>query len=163
MPNYNNFGAYNGGYGQVQNNRVMPQVSYAQPYQQQNPDGRVYVNGRAGADAHPIPMGMNFIVLWDTDAPRFYIKGYDNNGMPRVLEDNDYSAHVDPKVPEQAPVDLSGYATKDDIQTMIMDAFKSVKFPDTSSFVTRYDFDKALSELSVGNGGRIVRANESVQ
>lgn len=124
-------------------------------------DGRTYVNGRAGADAYPMPNGVNVIVLWDTEAKRFYVKGYDNNGMPRVLEDNDYSGHVEPEPAPQSTVDLSNYATREDIKNMIADAFRNISIPNMTGYVTQYDFDKALSELSVGNGGRIVRTNES--
>lgn len=150
MP-YNNYNAY-AGQGVV-NPRVVPSPapavnvnagwgSYNQAPQQSS-DGRVYVNGRAGADAYPLPMGVNFMILWDTDARRFYIKGYDNNGMPRVLEDNDYGPHTEPEPVPQQNVDMSSYATKEDIQKM------------------RNDFDSILSQLAVGNGGRIVRMNES--
>lgn len=150
MP-YNNYNAY-AGQGVV-NPRVVPVQSpgvnvnaswggYSQAPQQSS-DGRVYVNGRAGADAYPLPMGVNFMILWDTDARRFYIKGYDNNGMPRVLEDNDYGPHSEPEPAPQQNVDLSSYATKEDIKRM------------------RDDFDSILSQLAVGNGGRIVRMNES--
>ena len=150
MP-YNNYNAYaNQG---VVNPRVVPVQSpgvnvnagwggYSQAPQQSS-DGRVYVNGRAGADAYPLPMGVNVMILWDTDARRFYIKGYDNNGMPRVLEDNDYSPHSEPEPEMQQNLDMSSYATKEDIQKM------------------RNDFDSILSQLAVGNGGRIVRMNES--
>lgn len=150
MP-YNNYNAYaNQG---VVNPRVVPVQSpgvnvnagwggYNQAPQQSS-DGRVYVNGRAGADAYPLPMGVNVMILWDTDAHRFYIKGYDNNGMPRVLEDNDYAPHSEPEPVSPQNVDMSSYATKEDIQKM------------------RNDFDSILSQLAVGNGGRIVRMNES--
>lgn len=141
MP-YNNYNAYpNQG---VVNPRVVPNASWGGYNQapQQSSDGRVYVNGRAGADAYPLPMGVNTMILWDTDARRFYIKGYDNNGMPRVLEDNDYGPHSEPEPAPQQNVDLSHYATKEDIQKM------------------RNDFDIILSQLAVGSGGRVVRINE---
>ena len=150
MP-YNNYNSYpNQG---VANPRVIPSpgpgvnvnagwVGYNQAPQQSS-DGKVYVSGRAGADAYPLPMGVNYMILWDTESRRFYEKGYDNNGIPRVLTDNDYGPHVEPEPARQQNVDMSGYATKDDIQKM------------------RNDFDRILSELAVGNGGRIVRMNES--
>lgn len=157
MPNYPNYGGINFNPYNAQMNNGYYNPGFVQPQQQmmQRPsDGRTYVNGRAGADAYPIPSGVNEIILWDTEAKRFYIKGYDNNGMPRVLEDNDYSPHVEPEVNAQPQVDFSQYATKDDIKNMISNAFGM------STFVTQQEFNKALSELSVGNGGRIVRGNE---
>lgn len=154
MPGYNNYNAY-GGAG-VTNPRVIPNQGvsfngwngnsgwggYPQG-PQQSQDGKVYVNGRAGADAFQLPTGVNYMVLWDTESKRFFEKGYDNNGMPRVLADNDFSPHIEPENMSQSSVDLSHYATKEDIQKM------------------RQDFDSILSQLAVGNGGRIVRMNES--
>lgn len=132
-----------------------------QMMQQRYSDGKTYVSGRAGADAYPMPNGVNQITLWDTDAHRFYIKGYDNNGMPRVLEDNDYAPHVQQEAQTVPSIDLSNYATKDDIKSMISDAFSSIAMPNMSALVTKLELDKVLSELVVGNGGRIVRNNES--
>lgn len=136
------------------------QIPYQQqmqmPMMQQRPnDGRVYVNGRTGADAYPMPNGVNQITLWDTDGKRFYVKGYDNNGMPRVLEDNDYIPHVQPEAAPTQHVDMSKYATKDDIKAAVMEAFQSVQY------VTEEHLNKRLSGLSVGNGGRIVSTDES--
>ena len=148
MP-YNNYNAY--GNSGVVNPRVIPTSGvnvnagwngYNQAPQQSS-DGKVYVSGRAGADAYPLPMGVNYMILWDTESHRFYEKGYDNNGIPRVLGDYDYGPHSEPETASQQNVDLSAFATKDDIQKM------------------RNDFDRILSELAVGNGGRIVRMNES--
>lgn len=127
----------------------------------QMPDQRVYVNGRAGADAYPIPMGVNQIILWDTEAKRFYIKGYDNNGIPRVLEDNDYGPHEESEVAAQrAEVDLSAYATKDDMRAMVADAMKKFKTAGTSGYITKEYLNKVLSDLCVGNGGRVVRSSD---
>lgn len=132
------------------------------PMMQQRPnDGRVYVNGRTGADAYPMPNGVNQITLWDTDGKRFYVKGYDNNGMPRVLEDNDYIPHVQHEPAQSQPVDMSKYATKDDLKAAVTEAFQSIQFPNMSSYVTEERLNKRLSGLSVGNGGRIVSVDES--
>lgn len=137
-------------YGQMPYQPQMPMM------QQRPNDGKTYVSGRAGADAYPMPNGVNQITLWDTDAHRFYVKGYDNNGMPRVLEDWDYMPHVHQETQAAPAVDMSKYATKDDIKAAITEAFQSL-----SGYVTEEQFNKELSGLSVGNGGRIVRANES--
>lgn len=164
MQNYNNYGNY-GGY-----TTVPPRVAaWGNTYQngmgmqqmpQQSPDGRIYVNGRGGADAYPIPQGMSSITLWDTEGNRFYIKGYDNNGMPRVLEDNDYSAHVETEKMQQAPFDTSAFATKDDIKNAIHEAFSNLSMPNMNGYVTRQELDQEFSKLMLGNGGRVVRNNE---
>lgn len=126
-------------------------------------DGKIYVNGRAGADAFPLQYGMNSAVLWDTESKRFFVKGYDNNGIPRVLEDNDYTPHVEPETAHQEMTDLSVYATKEDIQNMIASALSNVQSPKMSGYVTKKDFEKALSELTVGAGGRVVRENDAAR
>ena len=94
---------------------------------------------------------------------RFYIKTYDNNGRPRVMEDNDFSPHVDPEptISNTPQIDLSPYATKADLEQMFNNAMKNIQVPNLANYVTQNDLDRALSGLSVGNGGRIVRANES--
>lgn len=172
--NYQNYGNYanypaNNQYTGMRNTNVAPQMpnyTYQQPQMTQAQDNRFqlvdWVTGRAGADAYQLPTGVNNAILFDNDGRRFYIKGYDNNGRPRVLEDNDFSPHIEPEPqPAQPNIDLTPYATKEDIQKMITDALSNIKLPNVSNFVTHKDFNKALSELSVGNGGRIVRNNES--
>lgn len=120
-----------------------------------------YVSGRAGADAYQLPPNINRAILFDNDTNRFFIKGYDNNGRPRVLEDNDFQDHVDPEPQQvQSNIDLTPYATKKDIQNMITEALTNVQPPNMSWYVTKSDLNKALGELVVGNGGRIVRNNE---
>lgn len=115
-----------------------------------------YVHGIEGANAFQIPTGYFKAILWDEDNNSFYVKGYDTNGIPRILAWNDYSPHVieEPEpVKNVSEVDMKKYATKDDIKEMINSL-------DLSGFMTRRDFDKALAELSVGERGRIVRINE---
>lgn len=158
-----NAGAFNGiGYqndnypmgGYQANNYNQPQTQI---------DYRVFVAGRIGADAYQLQPGVNVQVLWDDDADRFYIKGYDDKGRPRVLGDFDFQPHIEKDTP-QSTTDMSAYATKDDIEAIVTeivaDALKKSK-QNTSKYVTIDAFNKALSELSVGSGGRVVRANES--
>lgn len=131
-----------------------------------------YVHGRSGADAYPLPPGITMARLWDDENNRFYVKGYDNNGRPRVLDDNDFIKHVEPEPQIASNIDLSNYATKDDIQKIVSDAFaaniasyqqqlQQMGVPDMSNYVTMQQFNQGLDSLSVGNGGRIVRNNES--
>lgn len=127
-------------------------------------DGRIYVTGRMGADAYQLPPGVTEQILWDDDSPRFYIKGYDEKGRPRVLEDNDYQPHVGSDTTQNG-VDMSMYATKDDIKTIVSDTFKKIKMPNMNGYVTIDDlkkaFDEFLSELCVGSGGKVIRSGES--
>lgn len=127
-------------------------------------DGRIYVTGRMGADAYQLPPGVTEQILWDDDSPRFYVKGYDEKGRPRVLEDNDYQPHVGSDTTQNG-VDMSMYATKDDIKTIVSDTFKKIKMPNMNGYVTIDDlkkaFDEFLSELCVGSGGKVIRSGES--
>lgn len=184
MPAFNNYWANQVPNNQWMNNSQgynnwnMPQ----QPQQQQFPvDQREYVHGRAGADAYQLRPGVFMQILWDDEVDRFYIKGYDNNGRPRVLADNDFQPHVEPEAAQQGNLDLSAYATKDDIKNMISEAFANLPAPNMAGYVTTgdlnrvlanlpapnmngyvtlNDFNKALGSLSVGSGGRIVRDDE---
>lgn len=185
MPGFNNYANY-GNYGAYPNGGVQQPVrpvvpanngnyayntgmngNYAnggfQPNTVPVPDDRWvftdYVSGRAGADAYQMPNGVNKVLLFDNDVNRMYIKSYDNNGRPRVLEDNDFQPHVDPEpqVSGMPNVDLSKYATKEDIEQL----FRKIQMPNMSGYMTKQEFDTALTELFVDNRGRIVRNNES--
>ena len=179
MPGYNNYQNY-GNYANypVQNQYVgarntntvpqqsIPNYGFQQQSQMPMQDNRFqlvdWVTGRPGADAYQLPNGVNNAILFDNDGRRFYIKGYDNNGRPRVLEDNDFQAHVEPDPqPVQPNIDLTAYATKDDIKNMITDATSNLSIPNVNNYVTRKEFYKSLSELSDGGAGRNVKNNES--
>lgn len=126
--------------------------------QQPQTDDRIFVAGRLGADAFQLQPGVMAQVLWDDDVDRFYIKGYDEKGRQRVVGDFDFFPHVEPDS-SQTNTDMSKYATKDDIRNMISDAFKKNK--NNSNYITMETLNKILSELCVGNGGKVVRINES--
>ena len=155
--NGNNFGNAYGNNGYGNNGYGNPNFQNPQP----GFDERVYVTGRAGADAYQLPRGVNRQVLWDNDDDRFYIKGYDNNGRQRVLGDFDFQEHVEPEPVNYSNIDLTPYATKDDIKKMIGEALSNAYSTNLAGYVTKDYLDHALSELSVGNGGRVVRNNES--
>ena len=174
MPNYNNsnfnnnpnFGNnygnnYNNGYGNnyggyTQNQNIgLTQQQIVQFFQQGKLVWTDYVQGRAGAEAYQLPPGITMARLLDNDDARFYVKGYDDNGRPRILSDNDIVEHVDPE-PQIPQLDLSKYATKEDITNAVNDAFNRLQ-----GFVTQNELNDVLSGLAVGNGGRIVRINES--
>ena len=139
MPAYNNYVGY-AAFNPYQNTGL--QIQYPQQnYIQQptpNSDGLIYVHGIEGANAYQIPAGVSKVTLWDDTDDCFYVKGYDPTGKPRILAWNDYKAHV---VEESTP---------------------AVAAPqiDTSQYLTRDEFNKILSELMVGERGRIVRNNE---
>jgi len=178
MAGFNNYGGYGFNNGYLANYNQYPQnqngsynwnqMQQQQPVQQ-NPqpvDHREFVHGRAGADAYQLKPGVNMEILWDDETDRFYVKGYDNTGRPRVLADNDFMPHVEPEPQTAANIDLSPYATKDDIKAMINEALSGINFtPNMTGYVTSQEFDQrienTLSNYCVGNGGRIVRNNES--
>ena len=55
---------------------------------------------------------------------------------------------------------MSNYATKDDIKSMVADAIKKTKAQNMNGYVTVDELNKALSELCVGSGGKVVRSDE---
>lgn len=131
-----------------------------------------YVHGKAAADIYRLPPGVNSGILWDDENNRYFVKKYDDNGIPRVMVDNDFIPHVEPEPQSTANIDLSNYATKDDIQKIVSEAFaanmasyqqqiQQMGAPDMSNYVTMQQFNQGLNSLSVGNGGRIVRNDES--
>lgn len=172
MAGYNNYGSgiNNGfGYGNTFGNRSNQNGTFGlspdqivQYFKQGYLTWTDYVHGKAGADVYQLPPGVNAAILWDNENDRYYIKKYDDNGIPRVVADNDFTPHVEPEPQMAANIDLSAYATKDDIKAMIADAFNNINIqPNLTGYVTVQQFDQALNNLSVGNGGRIVRNNES--
>lgn len=115
------------------------------------PDTKILVNGRPGADAYPMAQGSTMVYLWDRNAPRLFIKAYDNNGYPCVMEDYDLTPHVDPE---------PDYATKEDIREMIEEALGNIQMPNPKNYVTRDYLDKAISRAISGNKGKVSRNDE---
>lgn len=184
--NYQNYGSAgwnNGGFNNVNQNGMGQNTDWRnnwstgnngwnggnswgqQPMQNQMPKDREYVTGRAGADAYPLKPGENMKILWDTEAPRFYIKGYDSNGLPRILEDNDYTPHVDPEPKSVQQIDMSGYAKIDDIRNIVSEAISGLQIPNMAAYVTQAQLDQVLNKfadgLAVGAQGKIVRAGDT--
>lgn len=137
---YNN--GYYGGYSvypawpNPQNGAMPDQLAqYKQPYQlppqtyqapqvpaQQN-NGIVWVQGEAGAKAHLVAPGQS-VMLMDSEGMRFYIKVSDASGMPmplRVFEYHEVTGAQQTVEPAQ-------------------------QF-DTTQFVTREEFEKAMSKV----------------
>jgi len=135
-------------------NTVQPQTqtpTQPQPQPTRQPDTKIIVNGRAAADVYPMPQGSTMVYLWDRSGERLFVKTYDSNGYPCVIEDYDLTPHVDPE---------PAYVTKDDIREMIVEALGDIQIPNTKNFVTRDYLDKAISRAISGNKGKVNRNDE---
>ena len=153
MAVHNNYNAYaqNGvNYGiPVQNQVYYPQALNTM----QSLLNPIFVHGRAGAEAYQLPPGVIRQTLWDDEVNRFYVKAIDEMGRPRIVADNDFFPHVEEQkssTTESGQVDFSIYPTKKDLEDFLG------KY-DTSNYLTKADLEKALDNLSLGAGGRIVR------
>lgn len=154
MANFNTgFNYYNPATGLY--NYQIPQQTYIPtnvPAQIQPAFQPIYVHGLDGANAYQLQPGVTRQILWDDEQNRFYIKGLDEYGRPKILADNDFTPHVEAQTESHNNdnVDFSVYPTKKDMEEFLS------KF-DVSRYLTKADLDKALSELSLGAQGRIVR------
>lgn len=81
-----------------------------QPQQQAQNNGRIYVQGEAGAKSYLIAPNTS-VVLWDTESPTIYIKAADATGMP-TMRIYDYKERGVEEVPKVE------YATKEDIDAL---------------------------------------------
>lgn len=109
-PYFSAYPTYNAYQGYPQ----MPQQY--QQFQQQHqasPNGLVYVHGLEGAYAYTMPPGVEKQILWDDTENRFYIKGYDEMGKPKILSDNDFQPHVNKEPAKEEKQDGSSYVTYD--------------------------------------------------
>lgn len=137
--------AWGNGYDAFGMQQTMPAQPQPQTAQTAMPnaepgDIRLFVNGRAAADVYPMPQGVHVLTLWDVSGKRLYIKAYDNNGFPRVIDDLDVTPHVEPDPPK--------YVTKDDIRDILDELLGAYNFPDMKNFVTRNEMNKALSRTN---------------
>ena len=105
-PAYNNL--YQG-YPQV----TVPQYSQVQQTSQSPSNVFQYVHGIEGAYAFTMPVGVDKMLLWDDTENRFYVKGYDEMGKPKILADNDFQPHVDKVQAKDEKMDGSSYVTFD--------------------------------------------------
>lgn len=144
-----NTGWSNGWTGTGMNTPQTPVQPQPQPARQ--PDAKIVVNGRAAADAYPMPQGSTMIYLWDRSGERMFVKTYDSNGYPCVTEDYDLTPHVDPE---------PAYVTKEGIREMIAEALGDIQMLNTKNFVTRDYLDKAISRAISGNKGKVNRNDE---
>lgn len=112
----------------------MPYPNYSQPYyptnyqvpQQpvQTSTDIIWVQGEAGAKAYPVQAGRS-VLLMDSESSLFYIKTTDVSGMPQPLRIFSYEELQE------------GSQKHTDI--------------DTSNFVTRSEFEKAISDIKRNN------------
>jgi hypothetical protein len=88
------------------------------PYQPMNNGLQIsYVNGLAGAKGYSLPPNTT-IFLMDSDAPQFYIKTSDRNGMCTIkaYKFEEIQANGGAEAPS---LDLSNYVTKQELSTTI--------------------------------------------
>jgi len=104
-------------YTQVQGQQ--PTVAPVQQPVQQN--GIIWVSGEAGAKAYLVAPN-NTVQLWDSESQTIYLKSADASGMPNIKV-LDYTIRESGKNTANSLStaqigDLSGYATKDEIQAV---------------------------------------------
>ena len=120
---------YNSPYQVTQPNYQVPYMSQTyQPQAPQNSSNTItWVQGLGGAKAYPVGAGLS-VVLFDSETERFYIKTTDQSGMPQPLRVFDY------------------------VERSETDAINNTF--DTSNFVTRDEFESAISKLKKQNSNR---------
>lgn len=74
-------------------------------------DNRLYVQGIAGANSYPVAPG-TIVQLMDNEAPYFYLKSADINGVIQPLKR--YHYEEDPIVQPEKQETSSEYVTKED-------------------------------------------------
>lgn len=87
-----------------------------QPQQTQN--GIVWVQGEAGAKAHPVGAGQSALLM-DSENNVFYIKSSDVSGMPLPLRIFDYqerNTNASPTAVQNSTIDTSIYVTKEELE-----------------------------------------------
>lgn len=117
MAYYNGFPAtYTPYYTQV--TPVQPQQQQVQPSVQ---NSRIWVQGEAGAKSYLVAPN-NTVDLWDSESPVIYIKSADASGLPNIkiidYTVRDSSRIVSNSASTPTPDTLSGYATKEEIDSV---------------------------------------------
>ena len=109
-------------------------ASYMTQYRPQpNNSNMIWVQGESGAKAFPVGPGANQ-VLFDSEKQVFYIKSVDSTGMPQPLRTFSYSEYNEAD-------------TKPEI--------------DTSMFITRDEFNKAINSLKQQKNNNNERKNNN--
>lgn len=88
-----------------------------QPYMYPNENnGIIWVQGESGAKAYPVQNGKN-VVLFDSESEHFFIKATDNSGMPQPLRIFSYKETN--KIEEKSVIDTSMFITRDEFEKAI--------------------------------------------
>lgn len=108
-----------GNYYPATYNPVLYSGFQPQQYQpQQTQNGIVWVQGEAGAKAHPVGAGQSALLM-DSENNVFYIKSSDVSGMPLPLRIFDYqerNTNASPTAVQNSTIDTSIYVTKEELE-----------------------------------------------
>lgn len=108
-----------GNYYPTTYNPMMYSGFQPQQYQpQQTQNGIVWVQGEAGAKAHPVGAGQSALLM-DSENNVFYIKSSDVSGMPLPLRIFDYqerNTNTSPATVQNSTIDTSIYVTKEELE-----------------------------------------------
>lgn len=101
-------------------------ATYQNPYQPyqgpnyltnpQSDSGIIWVQGESGAKAFPVQSGKN-VVLFDSESEHFFIKSTDPSGMPQPLRIFSYKETN--KIEEKPTIDTSMFITRDEFEKAI--------------------------------------------
>ena len=108
-----------GNYYPTTYNPMMYSGFQPQQYQpQQTQNGIVWVQGEAGAKAHPVGAGQSALLM-DSENNVFYIKSSDVSGMPLPLRIFDYqerNTNTSLATAQNPAIDTSIYVTKEELE-----------------------------------------------
>lgn len=96
--------------------------------------GIIWVQGESGAKAYPVQPGKS-LALFDSETEQFFIKSVDISGMPQPLRTFVY--------------------------TEAKETDHTVEKVDTSVFITREEFQQAMSQLDTKFGQRSINAENN--
>lgn len=98
------------------------QPQMMQNYQQQQSSGIIWVQGIEAMKSYPVGAGQS-VLLMDSESNCFGIKTADSSGMPLPLRIFDYverkAAQERVRESQGAPVDLSAYVTREELEARI--------------------------------------------
>lgn len=117
---------------------TLPQMPQQQPQAQNN--GIIWVQGEAGAKAHPVGAGQSALLM-DSESNVFYIKSTDISGMPQKLRVFDYTERredvsVKPQETSQSVFDTSLFVTYDELEKRL------AALTDEKKAISRKESDK---------------------
>ena len=92
-----------------------------------------YVNGLAGAKGFSVPPNAT-VFLMDSDAPKFYIKVSDHNGMC-TIKSYKFEEILDNGGDEAQKVDMSAYVTKQEFENTLKQLLAEIKPKDKGGLI----------------------------